>query len=610
MCGIAGYLGKMNIDRDTIDRCLRLMHHRGPDASGFYQHVASNGRRVYLLHTRLSIIDLDERANQPMRYGSHVLIFNGELYNYREICRDRGWMNGRLRTRSDTEVLLHVLARDGWHGLDDCEGMWALALYDERDGSLLLSRDRFGEKPLYLYHTDDGIYFGSEIKFIRELLGRRLEINYEHLYRYMVNGYKALHKNGVAFFRHVVELRPGSVVLISDDGAPRQHIYWKPKHERDVGISYDDIISQVREALVRCVELRLRADVPVAFLMSGGVDSNVLISVAKNVLDYDVHGFTIINDDDRYDERALVDHVVRTLSLRHTAIPADTTTFLDRLRSLIGRHDSPVYTITYYAQWLLIQSIAEHGYRISISGTGADELFSGYYDHHNAYLYEVRHDPELYSASLAAWNAHIKPVVRNPHLSDPDLFIKSPQFRDHIFLDAEVFADFLCQPMAEPFQEERYCDDLLRNRMLNEMFQEAVPPILHEDDLNAMSESIENRSPFLDRELFEICQRIPTRYLIRDGFAKSILRDSMRGIVPDRILDRRQKVGFNAPIASFLDLKDPNVREAVLDDGPIYQHVKREAIETLLDEAFLPNSRSKYLFYFLSAKMFLEEFAA
>ena len=222
----------------------------------------------------------------------------------------------------------------------------------------------------------------------------------------------------------------------------------------------------------------------------------------------------------------------------------------------------------------------------------------------------MRHNPELYSASLAAWNAHIKPVVRNPHLSDPDLFIKSPQFRDHIFLDAEIFAEFLCEPTAEPFQEERYCDDLLRNRMLNEMFQEAVPPILHEDDLNAMSESIENRSPFLDRELFEICQRIPTRYLIRDGFAKSILRDSMRGIVPDRILDRRQKVGFNAPIASFLDLKDPSVREAVLDDGPIYQHVKREAIETLLDEAFLPNSRSKFLFYFLSAKMFLEEFSA
>jgi asparagine synthase (glutamine-hydrolysing) len=146
--------------------------------------------------------------------------------------------------------------------------------------------------------------------------------------------------------------------------------------------------------------------------------------------------------------------------------------------------------------------------------------------------------------------------------------------------------------------------------MLNELFHEAIPVILHEDDLNAMYYSIENRSPFLDRELFEFCNRIPTRYLIQNGAAKAILRESMRGIVPQRILDNRRKVGFNAPIFSFLDVHDPEVRAYLLDWSPIFEHVRRDKIETLISKPDLPNSESKFLFYFLNSKMFLEEFAA
>ena len=153
-----------------------------------------------------------------------------------------------------------------------------------------------------------------------------------------------------------------------------------------------------------------------------------------------------------------------------------------------------------------------------------------------------------------------------------------------------------------------YTDSLLRNRMLNEMFHEAVPVILHEDDLNAMYYSIENRSPFLDRELFEFCSRIPSRYLVQNGLAKAVLRDAMSGIVPDRILKNPRKVGFNAPIFSFLDLKDPKVKRYLLDDSPIFEHVRRDKIEELIKKQHLPNSESKFLFYFLCAKVFLEEF--
>jgi asparagine synthase (glutamine-hydrolysing) len=586
------------------------MRHRGPDASGVSEHETPDGRRVWLLHTRLGIIDLDDRSNQPMRDGSHVLVFNGELYNYRELREARGWTNGRLRTAGDTEVLLRVLAIDGVRGLDACEGMWAFALYDEADGTLRLCRDRFGEKPLYVYETDDGVYFGSEIKLVTALSGRRPPIDLDHVCRYLVNGYKALYKNGAAFYDGLREVTPGTVLEIGPDGRQVERRYWRPDGEPDDGLTYDDAVAAVREALVRCVELRLRADVPLAFLLSGGVDSNGLAAVARRVLGRDVHAFTIANADARYDERATVSAAVRELGLRHTEIPLDTAGFLDGLRALVRRHDAPVCTVSYYAHSLLIRCVAEEGYRVSISGTGADELFSGYYDHHNAYLYEVRHDEARYRSARSDWQCWVRPHVRNPWLSDPELFVKDPGFREHIFLDADVFAGWLRRPWREPFREARYCDGLLRNRMLNELFHEVVPPILHADDHNAMAASIENRSPYLDRALFELAQRIPVRHLVRDGRAKAVLRDALRGIAPDGVLDERRKVGFNAPIRAFLDTRNVDVRREVLADSPVYEHVRREAIEALLDAEELPNSRSKFLFNFLNAKMFLEELAS
>ena len=156
-------------------------------------------------------------------------------------------------------------------------------------------------------------------------------------------------------------------------------------------MSFEEAVAGARERLIRAVELRLRADVPLAFCMSGGVDSLALISIARNVFDYDVHGFTIVNSDARYEEQDMVEHAVERLGVRHTSIALDTEGFLPRLRELVRHHDAPVYTITYYVQWLLMQAIHEHGYRVSVSGTAADELYSGYYDHHLAYLREV-HD--------------------------------------------------------------------------------------------------------------------------------------------------------------------------------------------------------------------------
>ena len=610
MCGIAGYIGTQELGPRVIENCLAVMRRRGPDDRAARHWINPQGRHVHLLFTRLSIIDLDARSNQPMRVDDDWIVFNGELYNYVERRAALEQAGRRFHTKSDTEVMLASLQDQGWESLDRCEGMWAFGVYSERDGSLTLCRDRFGEKPLYLYRDGTGLYFGSEVKFIAAMLGRRLAVNHNHLRRYLVNGYKALYKGGETFFDGLTELRPAHRLRIAADGGESLERYWIPRLDIDEGMDYQTAVTGARERLIRSVELRLRADVPLAFCMSGGVDSNALISVAKRTFGYDVHGFTIVNDDARYEEQDMVDCAVRELGVRHTSIPVTTERFLERLRELVRYHDAPVYTITYYAQWMLQEAISKAGYRISVSGTAADELLSGYYDHHLAYLQEMHSDRALHGTARAAWTKHIQPIVRNPHLRNPDLFVDSPGFRDHIYMDADGFAGYLTSHWSEAFAEEKYSTHLLRNRMLNELFHEATPVILHEDDLNAMYFSVENRSPFLDRHLMEFCNSIPTRHLIRDGRAKSVLRDALAGIGPDEVMQNRRKVGFNAPIYSFLDVHNPEVRRELLRDSPVFDMISRDKISSLLDKADLPNSESKFVFYFLNCKLFLEEFSS
>lgn len=611
MCGIAGYIGKSDLDPKRIERCLALMGRRGPDAADFVR-LQHQGQFIFLLHSRLSIIDLDDRSRQPFRTDRSLLTFNGELYNYRELKDKLNSKGHNFKTRSDTEVLAKVLDAYAVDGLDQCEGMWAFARYDLEAGTLTLSRDRFGEKPLYYVETVDGIYFASEPKFIFVLLGRILPINHQQLHRYLVNGYKSLYKKQDTFFLGLNEVRPGVCLTCSRGGVHDETRYWHAKwQDADDEMSYEEAVSGARERLIRSVELRLRADVPIGFCLSGGIDSNALIAIAKKHLGYDVHGFTLMNTDKRYEERDLVELSVKDLGLKHTSIQVDNEDFLTRLRELICYHDAPVYTLTYYTQWAVLAEIKKAGYKISISGSAADELFSGYYDHHNAYLATMKAANDLgYPEALANWKEYVQPIVRNPYLSDPDYFVNRPQARDHIYLDSDVFSDFLIPEFTEEFEEQKYSQNLLRNRMANELYHESVPVLLHEDDRNAMYHSIENRAPYLDRDLFEFTQRIPTRHLVQKGRAKSVLRDAVRGIAPDAVLDNPRKIGFNAPITGYVDFDNKNTVNALLEDSPIFDVVHRDKIVALLTPEEKTNSRSKFIFNFLCTKLFLEEFAS
>lgn len=607
MCGIAGFIGRQAPADAQVHECLSRMRRRGPDAAEFYRHRHESGVEVCLLHSRLSILDLDARSNQPMRRSGHVLIHNGEVYNYLEL-RSRAARAGELQTTGDTEVLLGLLAAEGVEALADCEGMWAFACYDERDGSLLLSRDRFGEKPLYLYRAPEGLYFGSEIKFLAALRGVPFAPDEEQVLRYLIQGYRALHLGDRTFFRGVEEFPAASHMRVDANGAQPPRRFWVPGLNVDTSMTFAEATARTREALQKSVELRLRADVPIAFCLSGGIDSNGMIAMAR-AAGAEVHAFTIVNEHERYAEQDMVDLSVREQGLRHSALPLRTKGFLEDLRRLVAYHDAPVYTVSAYGHWLLMQAIAEHGYKIAISGIGGDELFSGYYDHQLYYLAEMHAEPAELPAALGAWREHILPQIQNPLLRDAERFVRSPRDLTHLSPLATQFRGYLVRDWYMPMTDRDYVAPVLRNRMLNELLVETIPPPLHEEDLNAMFFSIENRSPYLDRGLFDVCASIPSRHLIRGGRAKAVLREALRGLLPDALLDNRRKMGFNAPLLDLLDLKDPNVRAYLLDRSPMHDIVRRDAVERLLSQGDPDHHTNLFLFYVLSARLFLEQAA-
>ena len=604
MCGIAGIFANYQPEVNSVENALKFMCHRGPDDQKYKRFLTKNGKHATLLFSRLAIIDVDPRANQPMLYKGVWLTFNGAIYNYKEIRQDLESVGIKFNTNSDTEVLLKALHTYGWDVLDRLEGMWSIAVYDENTNRLSLCRDRFGEKPLIYMKIDGGIVYASEIKILEKLSRKTLQPNKAHIQRFLVNGYKSLYKTNDTFYEGVIDVPSSTLIHFNEDGTVENIKYWKPKIETNSHLSFLEAVNETRNKLTKSLELRLRADVPLAFSLSGGVDSVALVSIARRELGIDVHGFTIRNSDPRYEEWDLVKSVVKNLKIEHSSIDLSTDNFLENLKLMISHRHTPVLTISFYIQWLLMQEISSLGYKVVVGGAGADELFSGYYDHHLLYIAALFGDDR--KIAITNWEREIKPFVQNPFLSNSNLFIGDPGFRNHIYLDRDLYSSFLNENFIEEFGEENYSSDLLKNRMLNELFHESIPVMMYEEDLNAMNFSIENRSPYLDRKLMEYAYSIPTRLLVNNGRAKAVLREAVRGIAPDEVLDNPRKIGFNAPIEKLLNLGNKHVISQLFDDSPIFEFVNKKKLKEFILKKHFTNSESKFLFSFISCKLMIE----
>ncbi len=605
MCGIAGYIGKRPLEKERILGTLEQMKNRGPDHQDFHEFSTDN-TYVALLHSRLSIIDLDARSNQPFTIGDYTVVFNGEIYNYLELRGELEKCGVSFRTASDTEVLLQYYIHYGEECVDYFEGMWSFAVYDSKRKKLFLSRDRFAEKPLYYFQTQDGFYFASEIKLVKALSGQALPVNTRHVLRYLINGYKSLYKSEETFFFGVTEVRWATNMVVDNDLHVKSDRYWMPQCAPSTSMTLGEAVEGARHHLIESMRIRLRSDVPLAFCLSGGLDSASLVSLAAKQLGHKVVTFSIIDTDERYNEYPNIMATITDTACDHHLVEISHEGSLERLRRLIAYHDVPVATITYYVHSLLSEAISNAGYKVAFSGTSADELFTGYYDHFLLHLYEMRNHPD-YGRYLREWQEGVAHYIRNPILRDPGLYINNPGFRDHVYDNSQEFRGYLKTDFNEDFIETHFCDSLLRNRMMNELFCEATPVILHEDDLNSMCYSIENRSPYLDSRLFNFAYSIPSEFLIQEGYGKYILREAMKGVLNEQVRLDRKKMGFNASINSMIDLQNQDVRDYLLDENAqIFNLLQREKVAKLFSLNPAPNHYSKFLFSFINARIFLE----
>lgn len=600
MCGISGYFGKTKIDLNK-KKIINSLKHRGPDNQSIFEKYAKNN--LFLAFSRLSIIDLNNRSNQPFTFKNFIICFNGEIYNFKEIRENLKKKGIKFITNSDTEVLIKFIYYEGIEKINKLEGMWAFVLYDTKKDKLILCKDRFGEKPLYYLKKNKNIYFASEISQIKKLIPFKLDIDQNYLKKYLFTNYRNLNKNNDTLYKNLHKVERGYYIVINKSLSIVKKRYFKFQ-QKIKKQSYKNIKSNISKILISNSKKTLNSDVPVAFCLSGGVDSSALAAIAKKKLKRNIHCFTLDPGEKSYDEIKAVNRSVKKLKLKHTWVKINKNETFKNLKRILSHRNNPLPTLTSYIQWLLYKNISKKGYKVAISGIGADEIFSGYYDHHLAYFYDIRKNKILFKKSLSNWKKKILPLVRNKFFRDNFFYFKfkSPHYLFDKNKDINKFSKI---KLNFKFKEKKFIKSKLRNRMLNELLMESVPVILEEEDSNAMYFSVENRSPFLNHKLFEYLNTVDTKHFIKNGYTKSLLRDSLKLILPDHIRNNYEKIGFNVSLPKLINFKSKDVLNFIKKDSKIYKYVNKDLINKVIIENDIQNN-SYFLFKFLNMKLMID----
>jgi asparagine synthase (glutamine-hydrolysing) len=606
MCGIAGYLGKIRFDTKKIDAVLETMYRRGPDSNGF-KEIPDGKNFLSLFFSRLNIIDNNNRANQPFVFKDKYIIFNGEIYNHLELkseLENKGYI---FTTQSDTEVLIKVLDYWGESGIKKLEGMWSFFFYDNTKKKGILCRDRFGEKPLFYYHKNDEFVFSSETKTLKKILNKKLSINKNKIEKFLYNGYRGLYKDNSTFFKEVIEFPRGCYFILQNNKIVKKN-YWKIKYEKNEDSEYSSF-KKIKERLFKAIEIRLRSDFPIAFFLSGGLDSNSLAFISKKYFNYDLNTFSIIGKNNRYDESDEINYASKNLGSKHhnLKIFLSKKNFLEKLSIQTNYHDSPIVTINSFLQFELFKKVKQNGFRLTVGGDGADEIFSGYYDHHLLYLNEIKKNKKLYKISFEKWKKYIFPITRNPILNNSINFTKESYLRKHTFQYEDFKKKMFIKKKINKFYEKKYVKSIMKNRMINQMRNETIPVLLKEVDSNSMYNSIEHRSPYLDSKLFQETLNMPVNYYIKNGMAKWPLRKITEKIIPDKIRLNYRKTGFNAPLEDLFDFRDKKNIDFLSKDSLLFDIIeKKNLLKLAKKNKNFTSVENIFLFNVISTKLFLE----
>ncbi len=576
MCGIAGVIrfDGAGVDHQTLKRLGDCMAHRGPDDLGFLSWQGRGDVKVSqkpeslpgsilgLAHRRLAILDLTKAAAQPMTSpdGRYHMVYNGEVYNYLELRSELAQSGFRFRSRSDTEVLLAALARWGTEALKRLVGMFALAVLDTRDRKILLARDFFGIKPLYYVRDERFFAFASEMKSLLEIPGIERRVNPKRLYEYLRFGITDY--GGETLLTGVRQLPAAHYMEVPVDSPaePKCVRYWRLGLKGRSRMSFDEAAESLREEFLQSIRLHLRSDVSVGAALSGGIDSSAIVAAMRHVqgADLKISTFSYIAADEAISEEKWVDlaggaagaevHKVRIQ-------PAELATDLD---ALIGAQDEPVSSTSMYAQYRVFRLAHETGIKVMLDGQGADEILGGYRYYVGARITSLLRRGRLLQAARLLGRAMRLPgpggglwllcytgaFALPPCLKGLAMRLIGENLLPK-WLNGEWFRD---RGVAAEFPRSSCGREALRQQMHETIVRTSLPKLLRYEDRNSMAFSVESRVPFLTPGLAEFCLSQPEEYHIGpDGAGKRLFRRAMRGIVPQPILDRKDKIGFGTP---------------------------------------------------------------
>lgn len=560
MCGIAGIvrLDGTPVHAGHITQLTDLIAHRGPDDAGV--HVDGP---VGLGHRRLSIVDLSPAGHQPMPNadGSLWIVFNGEIYNHEALRHELVARGHAFRSGTDTEVILAAYREWGEACVGRFEGMWAFAIWEPARQRLFCSRDRLGIKPFYYALTPAGFAFASEIKAVLASGLVPIQPNHEALRLQLV--YRARASNQTTCFDGVLQLPPAHNAVLAG-GRLAMSRYWNAEDalaERDA--RSEDDTARFRALIEQAVHSHLRSDVPVGACLSGGLDSGTLVALAARRTSSPLRTFSVtypgtVHDESRY-IHALRGHVANLDG--HETSP-DGRDLIDVLERSTWHYEEPVWGGSVYSWWQVMKSVQAGGIKVVLNGQGADELLAGYPRYYPTYLRQLLlggRAPTL-SRNFEGFRAQQGDLSRGALWRElatpfwPDWLRRAARSAgrgsafDDRFLSADLRA--MSSPATEALARRAFSD--LDTHLLSDLTTTRLPELLQAEDRFSMAFSIESRVPFLDRAFVEYGIALPAHRKIDDGVTKVVLREAMRGIVPDETLDRRDKQGYPTPANDWL----------------------------------------------------------
>ncbi len=557
MCGICGIF-RTSLDpvpASAVEAMAATLHHRGPDGSG--SHLSEG---VGLGFTRLAIIDRTPTSDQPIvdEASGTVLVFNGEIYNYVELRNELKGLGHHFRSQGDGETILRGYLEWGPDCLTRLNGMFAFALFDSKKQTLLLARDRFGEKPLYVARSREGIVFGSEMKAILAVVPELRKAEPRAVYRYVARG--DLDLDSETFFAGIRSLPAAHYAVVGRDGRFEPQPYWHPT-AGDVPKRRHEAVERFRELLFDSIRLRLRSDVPLGSSLSGGLDSSSIVAAIhaqKSSHRLEQHTFSARFDSAAHDEGAYMDVTNRAVQAESHDVWVKPGAFLDEFERLQWFQEEPIASTSPFAQFCVMGLARAHGTTVLLDGQGADEALAGYDQAHGMLwanlLTRGRVDLIAREAAAYAWRYRTVPV--QPALFSAYYLLPAGR-RERVAMrllrSERVVARGLRRNQGPAVVEtERPFPDRLRNELVRWQTATQLPEYLRYADRNSMAFGREVRLPFLDHRLIEYCFGLPRELLLDRATTKVVLREAMRGIVPDAILARRDKLAYAPPQDSWL----------------------------------------------------------